>query len=85
MHGYEGAMSVRKAAMAKARTPAQGGDEATYLNAFMDARVVEMNKEEAHSDTTRVDTAQRVWLKAGNFDLNTPLNWKVYGDSFSIK
>ena len=39
--------------------PGLVGDEATYLNAFMDARVVEMNKEEAHSDTTRVDTAQR--------------------------
>jgi len=76
---------IRKAAMAKARTPAQGGDETTYLNAFLDARVAAMKTEEAHSDTTRVDTAQRVWLKAGNFDLNTPLNWKVYGDSFSIK
>jgi chitosanase len=76
---------IRKAAMAKARTPAQGGDETTYLNAFLDARVAAMKTEEAHSDTTRVDTAQRVWLKAGNFDLNTPLAWKVYGDSFSIK
>jgi len=76
---------IRKAAMAKARTPAQGGDEATYLSAFLDARVAAMKTEEAHSDTTRVDTAQRVWLKAGNFDLNTPLAWKVYGDSFNIK
>ena len=76
---------IRKAAMAKAKTPAQGGDETTYLNAFLDARVAAMKTEEAHSDTTRVDTAQRVWLKAGNFDLNTPLAWKVYGDSFSIK
>jgi chitosanase len=76
---------IRKSAMAKAKTPAQGGDETTYLNAFLDARVAAMKTEEAHSDTTRVDTAQRVWLKAGNFDLNTPLNWKVYGDSFSIK
>jgi chitosanase len=76
---------IRKSAMAKARTPAQGGDETTYLNAFLDARVAAMKTEEAHSDTTRVDTAQRVWLKAGNFDLNTPLAWKVYGDSFSIK
>jgi chitosanase len=76
---------IRKAAMAKAKTPAQGGDEATYLNAFLDARVAAMKTEEAHSDTTRVDTAQRVWLKAGNFGLNTPLAWKVYGDSFSIK
>ena len=76
---------IRKAAMAKARTPAQGGDEATYLSAFLDARVAAMKTEEAHSDTTRVDTAQRVWLKAGNFDLNTPLAWKVYCDSFNIK
>jgi chitosanase len=76
---------IRKAAMAKAKTPAQGGDETTYLNAFLDARVAAMKTEEAHSDTTRVDTAQRVWLKAGNFDLNTPLAWKVYGDSYSIK
>lgn len=43
-----------------------------------------MKQEEAHSDTSRVDTAQRVWVKKGNFNLNTPLDWKVYGDSFHI-
>jgi chitosanase len=43
-----------------------------------------MKQEEAHSNTTRVDTAQRVFLNAGNLDLNTPLKWKVYGESFSI-
>jgi chitosanase len=43
-----------------------------------------MRTEEAHSDTTRVDTAQRVFLTNGNLDLNTPLTWKVYGDTFSI-
>ncbi len=43
-----------------------------------------MKQEEAHSDTTRVDTEQRVFLRNGNFDLNTPLNWKVYGDSYTI-
>ncbi|WP_433043797.1 chitosanase [Dactylosporangium sp. CS-033363] len=75
---------IRKAAMAKAKTPAQGGDEATYLNAFLDARVAAMRTEEAHSDTSRVDTAQRVFLNNRNFDLNPPLSWKVYGDSFSI-
>ncbi|MEW1913602.1 chitosanase [Kitasatospora sp. NPDC085895] len=75
---------IRKAAMKKAKTPAQGGDEATYLNAFLDARKVVMKKEEAHSDTSRVDTAQRVWVKDRNFDLNTPLKWKVYGDSYQI-
>ncbi|MEV6210543.1 chitosanase [Kitasatospora sp. NPDC051914] len=75
---------IRKAAMKKAKTPAQGGDEAAYLNAFMDARKVVMKKEEAHADTSRVDTAQKVWVKDRNFDLNTPLKWKVYGDSYQI-
>jgi chitosanase len=75
---------IRKTAMSKAKTPAQGGNEVTYLNAFLDARKAAMETEEAHSDTSRVDTAQRVFLKNGNLDLNPPLTWKVYGDSFSI-
>jgi hypothetical protein len=31
-----------------------------------------------------VDTEQRVFLKAGNLDLNPPLTWKTYGDSYTI-
>jgi hypothetical protein len=85
VHGYDGALDIRKRALKKAKSPAQGGDEKTYLNAFLDERVVEMKKEEAHSDVTRIETAQRVFLKAGNFDLNAPLSWKVYGDSYKIK
>lgn len=75
---------IRKAALRKAKTPAQGGSEAAYLSAFLDARVVAMRGEEAHSETSRVDTAQRVFLKNGNFDLNPPLVWKVYGESHRI-
>ncbi|GJF27501.1 chitosanase [Kitasatospora sp. NE20-6] len=75
---------IRAAAMKKARTPAQGGDETAYLNAFLDARKVVMKQEEAHADTSRVDTAQRVFLNARNFDLNPPLKWKVYGDPYQI-
>jgi chitosanase len=75
---------IRKAALAKAKTPAQGGDETAYLNAFLDARKAAMLTEEAHSDTSRVDTEQRVFLTAGNLDLNPPLTWKTYGDSYSI-
>ncbi|WP_377268162.1 chitosanase [Peterkaempfera sp. SMS 1(5)a] len=75
---------IRKTAMRKAKTPAQGGDETTYLNAFLDARKAAMKTEEAHSDTSRVDTEQRVFLKAGNLDLNPPLSWKVYGDPYRI-
>ncbi|MER7676720.1 chitosanase [Streptomyces sp. NPDC096934] len=76
--------SIRKRALAKAKTPAQGGDEVTYLNAFLDARVWAMKQEEAHSDTSRVDTEQRVFVKNRNLNLNTPLDWKVYGDSYHI-
>ncbi|QKW18726.1 chitosanase [Kitasatospora sp. NA04385] len=75
---------IRAAAMKKAKTPAQGGDETAYLNAFMDARKVIMKQEEAHADTSRVDTEQKVFLNAKNFDLNPPLKWKVYGDSYQI-
>jgi chitosanase len=76
---------IRAAALKKAKTPAQGGDEKTYINAFLDARNAAMKSEAAHEDTSRVDTAQRVFLNNGNFDLNTPLSWSVYGDKYSIK
>jgi chitosanase len=76
---------IRKAAMKKAKTPAQGGNETTYLNAYLDARKVVMKKEEAHSDTSRIDTEQRVFLNNGNLSLDTPLKWKTYGDSYTIK
>lgn len=75
---------IRKRALTKAKPPAQGGNETTWLNAFLDARVWAMQQEEAHSDTSRVDTAQRVFLRNGNLNLNPPLDWQVYGDSFHI-
>ncbi|MEY9967793.1 chitosanase [Streptacidiphilus sp. MAP12-16] len=76
---------IRKTAMKKARTPAQGGNETTYLNAYLDARKAAMLTEAAHDDTSRVDTEQRVFLRNGNLDLNPPLTWKTYGDSYTIK
>ncbi len=75
---------IRKTALAKAKPPAQGGNETTYLNAFLDARKEAMKSEEAHSDTSRVDTEQRKFLNEKNFDLKPPLKWKVYGDPFEI-
>lgn len=76
--------AIRERALARAKPPAQGGNEVTYLNAFLDARVWAMQQEEAHSDTSRVDTAQRVFLNKGNLNLDPPLDWKVYGDSYHI-
>ena len=75
---------IRAAALRRAAPPAQGGHEMTYLNAFLDVRKKAMKAEEAHEDTSRVDDAQRVFLDAGNLDLDTPLAWKVYGDSYRI-
>ncbi|WP_406433956.1 chitosanase [Streptomyces sp. NBC_01589] len=76
--------AIRERALAKAKPPAEGGNEVTYLNAFLDARVWAMQQEDAHSDTSRVDTAQRVFLNKGNLNLDPPLDWKVYGDSYHI-
>ncbi|MGI5141924.1 chitosanase [Streptomyces sp. CA-106110] len=76
--------NIRKRALRTAKPPAQGGGEVAYLNAFLDARVWAMKQEEAHSDTSRVDTEQRVFLRKGNLNLDPPLDWKVYGDSYHI-
>ncbi|GAA0482272.1 hypothetical protein Ade02nite_66790 [Paractinoplanes deccanensis] len=84
MHGYEGMRQIRSAALKRAKPPAQGGDERTWLSVFLDERVTEMKKEAAHDDTTRVDTAQRRFLANGNLDLNTPLDFAVYGQNFHI-
>jgi chitosanase len=88
MHGDGGDATsfsnIRRRALRQARPPAQGGNETRYLDAFLDARVWAMKQEEAHSDTSRVDTAQRLFLRQGNLDLNPPLDWKVYGDSYHI-
>ncbi|MFC3505532.1 chitosanase [Micromonospora krabiensis] len=84
MHGYEGMRAIRSRALARATPPAQGGDERAWLHAFLDERVIEMRREAAHSDTSRIDTAQRVFLNNGNLDLNTPLVFAVYGDQYRI-
>ncbi|GGO39727.1 chitosanase [Streptomyces lasiicapitis] len=88
MHGDGGDRTsftnIRKRALTKAKPPTQGGDEVKYLHAFLDARVWAMKQEEAHEDTSRVDTAQRVFLNKKNLNLNPPLDWKVYGESFRI-
>ena len=84
MHGMSGLRGIRVQAQLSAKPPAQGGDELIYLNAFLDARVAAMRTEEAHSDVSRVNTAQREFLKASNLDLDAPLSWRVYGDRFRI-
>jgi chitosanase len=76
---------IRAAAIRQAKPPSQGGNETTYLNAFLDQRIIAMQREAAHDDVSRVSTEQRVFLKAGNLDLDTPLSWHTYGDPYTIK
>lgn len=84
VHGFNGMTRVRTRALARAAAPAAGGDEVTYLSAYLDERVVEMKKEAAHEDVTRIETAQRRFLGEGNLDLHLPLSWAVYGDPYAI-
>jgi chitosanase len=84
VHGYDGLQAVRQRALKKAKTPAAGGDEVAYLEKFLDERVVEMKKEAAHEDVTRIETEQRRLLREGNLDLHLPLRWSVYGDAYQI-
>lgn len=59
-------------ALKNASAPSDGGNEADYLAAFLDARVPVMQPEEAHADLSRVDT-QRKFLNEKNFTLELPL------------
>ncbi|MFR9728834.1 chitosanase [Saccharopolyspora sp. MS10] len=76
---------IRARALERAAPPSGGGDETAFLHAFLDVRVEAMREEEAHSDTSRVDTAQRRFLDEGNLALTPPLRWEVYGTPFSIE
>ncbi|MFF9239349.1 chitosanase [Streptomyces sp. NPDC014801] len=80
----DGFYVLRERAMRQAKTPAQGGDEKAYLGVFLDVRRAAMKERRTTQDTSRVDTAQRRWLDAGNLDLDTPLAWRVYGETYRV-
>lgn len=88
MHGPgsdpQGFPAIRSAAAQAAPPPAEGGDETSYLEVFLDARADAMRSEHSHSDTSRVDDAQRRFLREGNLDLQLPLRWRVYGDDYEL-
>ncbi|MGW7051443.1 chitosanase [Streptomyces sp. NPDC054887] len=82
--GPKGFYGIRDEAMRSARTVAEGGDEQAYLNAFLDAGRAVMKVKKGHEDTSRIDTAQRAFLRAGNLGLEPPLVWQMYGETFRI-
>ncbi|GAA3370224.1 chitosanase [Streptomyces sannanensis] len=73
---------IRERVMAKADTKAEGGDETTYLNAFLDTCRQVMQESKSDRETSRIDTAQRVFLRDGNLELKAPLTWQMYGETF---
>ena len=77
---------LRTAAMARAKTPAQGGSEVRYLNTFLDVRRAVMAANPTWAQALdRIDTEQRVFLNEGNLQLLPPLAWSTYGDQYQIK
>ena len=75
---------IRRRAIDRAPTPAQGGSQVAYLNAFLDVRRAQMKTESKHGDTSRIDDEQRVFLREGNLALHPPLVWHTYGDRYEI-
>ncbi|MFD4987572.1 chitosanase [Streptomyces sp. NPDC058374] len=84
--GADSFYGIRAAALEKAETKAAGGDERAYLDAFLDARrAVIREGKRFQRDTSRIDSAQRVFLRNGNLALSTPLTWEIYGESFRVE
>ncbi|MEN8656005.1 chitosanase [Streptomyces sp. 21So2-11] len=67
--GTVGFRTMRDRATAKAEPPSRGGDEKAYLAAFLDVRVAAIAWEPSHSDTSRVESAQRIFLREGKLGL----------------
>lgn len=84
VHGIDGLRAIRRRALTLAAAPARAHDEMRYLNVFLDQRDVEMRKEAAHSDLSRIEDEQRRFLREGNLDLLPPLRWSTYGDQYRI-
>ncbi|WP_158727553.1 chitosanase [Levilactobacillus enshiensis] len=75
---------IRQRALKLARSPKQGGDQATYLKAFLKVRTRVMRQEKAHKDLSRLNV-QRQLINEKKYRLNRPLNWKMYGDAYHLK
>ncbi|MYY07097.1 chitosanase [Streptomyces sp. ATexAB-D23] len=83
-HEADSFYGIRQAALAEADTVTEGGDESAYLDIFLDTARAVMKSKKTQHDTSRIDTAQRVFLEDENLDLEPPLTWKMYGETFHI-
>ncbi|MFI5805256.1 chitosanase [Streptomyces sp. NPDC051561] len=85
-----GFYGIRETARKKVKAPsevegkAKAKAEQDYLNAFLDETREVLRTKKTLNDTSRIDTAQRVFLKKGNMNFKAPLEWKMYGEDFRI-
>lgn len=80
----DGFYVLRERALRKVDLPSEGGSETAYLDAFLDIRKQAMREKRPGADTSRIDTAQRRFLRDGNLRLSTPLVWQVYGETYKV-
>ncbi|KOG20286.1 chitosanase [Streptomyces viridochromogenes] len=80
----DGFYVLRERALREADSPSRGGSEKAYLDAFLDVRRAAMRDKRPGTDTSRIDTAQRRFLEDGNLRLRTPLEWRVYGETYRV-
>lgn len=74
---------ILSAARRSHRTPAQGGEEAAYLAAVINARVTVLKSWGDYQRKGRQGIHQEL-LEAGNLGLVPPYTWSVYGDEFTM-
>ncbi len=71
-------------ARGRATPPSRGGNEATFLRAFLDVRYGVMAAEYDHrSNLDRIEM-QRSLLNAGKYNLAQPLSWRINGQQFTL-
>lgn len=75
---------LREHALREADSPSEGGSEKAFLDVFLDLRRKAMKAKKPTIDTSRIDTAQRPFLYDGNLELDTPLEWQVYGEAYKV-
>ncbi|HET9381123.1 MAG TPA: chitosanase, partial [Streptomyces sp.] len=82
--GPDGFYGLREEALRRAKAPGDGGGEKKFLTAFLDVRRAAMLERRPGADTSRIDTAQRRFLREGNLTLATPLTWRMYGETYRV-
>lgn len=87
-HGPEGEggsmMGIRALAVKKAKTPADGGREKDYLEAFLDIREKKLLGAFPDLDISRVDVQKKL-VREEEFEMLLPLEFTMYGSDYTLE